>query len=142
VGTTTNVDKQRIATVQVFTMLGYNFVRAPAGAAASLSPEADAMLALLMGRADALMRGTEKSGEERELDHGRDRGLRNHALASGEDPRRQGLGRGRGAAPGRRHAPKEGPPLLPYARPKVLVKRQRHVRLQGLAESLWALQGQ
>ena len=67
----TNIHKQRIAAVQILTMLGYNFVggewRAPAGTVASLVPEADAMFALLMGRADALMGCTEGSEEEREL---------------------------------------------------------------------------
>jgi hypothetical protein len=58
--------------VQVLTMLGYNFVggewRAPAGTAASLLPEADAMLALPIGRADALAGCTEGSSEEKELE--------------------------------------------------------------------------
>jgi hypothetical protein len=67
----TNVDKQRIAAVQVLTVLGYNFVggvwRATAGTAASLLPKIDAMLALLIERADALMGCTEGSAEEREL---------------------------------------------------------------------------
>jgi hypothetical protein len=118
----TNIDKQRIAAVQVLIALGYNFVggewRAPAGTVA-LVAEADAMLALLMGRADALMGCTEGSAEETGGGHRRDRGVRGEALARGEDPRRQGLGRSRGAAPGRRHALKEGPrPLLLYARPR------------------------
>jgi hypothetical protein len=68
----TNVDKQRIAAVQVLTAIGYNFVvggewRTPAGTTPSLVPEADAMLALLIRRADALMGCTEGSDEEREM---------------------------------------------------------------------------
>jgi hypothetical protein len=57
--------------VQVLAVLGYNFVggerRAPAGTVASLVPEADAMLALLMACAEVLMGCTEGSEEEREL---------------------------------------------------------------------------
>jgi hypothetical protein len=68
----TNVDKQRIAAVQVLNALGNTFIggewKAPAGAAASLIPEADAMLALLMARTDELGGCTEGSAEEKVLE--------------------------------------------------------------------------
>jgi hypothetical protein len=68
----TNVDKQRFAAVQVLDELGYTFIsgewRVPAGATASIIPEADAMLALLMARADELGACTEGSAEEKELE--------------------------------------------------------------------------
>ena len=67
-----SIDKQRIAAVRTLKALGYEFVagewNAPAGAAPSLIPSADAMLACLMRRADELADCTKGSDEEGELE--------------------------------------------------------------------------
>jgi hypothetical protein len=68
----TNIDKQRITAVDVLNGIGYTFAgdrwKAPAGAASSILPEADAMFALLIARADELGGCTEGSAEEKELE--------------------------------------------------------------------------
>jgi hypothetical protein len=67
-----NIDKQRIAAVQILEGLGYTFAggdwKAPAGTVASIVPESDAMHAQLVRRADDLAGCTENSPEEREIE--------------------------------------------------------------------------
>ena len=67
-----NIDKQRISAVQVLEGLGYTFLggewKTPAGNAASLIPEADALHERLVQRADDLAGCTEGSDEEQKLE--------------------------------------------------------------------------
>jgi hypothetical protein len=66
-----SIDRQRIAAVQVLEAMGFVFVggkwQSPRSWAPLVTPEADAMHALLVHRADALEGCVEGSDEEREL---------------------------------------------------------------------------